>query len=65
MEAAAAMREPIAGKSTQTSDSPIGVPISGKTSTTATVVAAHSPEMAEVNGRIAPALRTRGHAPEA
>ena len=55
MEAAAAITEPMAGKATHTRDSPKVDPTKGSTSTTATVVAAHRPERADVNGRIAPA----------
>ena len=54
-EAAAATSEPKSGKTTAVADCATRLGSSGSTSTTATVTAAHSDAVAEVNGRMAPA----------
>mmetsp|Transcript_25873 Transcript_25873/g.76779 ORF Transcript_25873/g.76779 Transcript_25873/m.76779 type:complete len:288 (-) Transcript_25873:944-1807(-) len=55
MEAAAATMAPTPGKATHVRHCRTGEGRNGSTSTTATVVAAQSPERADVNGRMAPA----------
>eukprot|EP00967_Tisochrysis_lutea_P046437 scaffold56430_cov32-Tisochrysis_lutea.AAC.3 len=54
-EAAAAMSAPIPGKAMHVADCNSGEWMKGRSSTTATVVAAQRPDRAEVKGKIAPA----------